>query len=553
VNAKQDPSNDSAQSVSRKTQRLLNDASRPAKTGRAIRTVAIFAGVAALIAGAYWLAPLLVSHEPPPRVLLVRSRKIDSVLHEIGAISASIERPVLSAFSGEITWRAEDGTLVAKGDPVVMFDGKALQDDVELRERDLADKQDAVRLAEAAIRTTRKKYAHSIRQKKLDLKKADLDLKKAVEYPRPDDLLDIELTHKSAELDRQQKQVQTDSMAELTKRGFNSEAALRKQQLSLANAKIESVRAKTILEIARQGTTKDLIEVAKLGVADARKLLNVSIFNRKADLATGQASLDLARMGLANFERDLMRRKQRLESTTVRAPMAGRVIFQSIWKGSDKNRSPVQVGETRPTGSDLCTLLDTSSLIISLWINEMDIGAVSLHQRAKVFLPALPDETFEAEVSDIAVTAQDKNIALSTLALRRSGEAFVNVVRVKMAFVGLKDDAKNRIRVGFTADVKLDLGLGGTALSAPWQAVGFAPDGTAIAEVFTDGKLERRELKLGRSDNGFVEILAGLKDGEKIVDRSKAAIPLRESEPPAPSEKLVPSVGSTVSEAEVRR
>ena len=82
----------------------------------------------------------------------------------------------------------------------------------------------------------------------------------------------------------------------------------------MANSKVECARAKTIYDLTRQGTTPDLIEVAKLAVADARKSLNVAIFNRKADLATGQAALDLVRLSLANFDRDLLRRKQRLES-----------------------------------------------------------------------------------------------------------------------------------------------------------------------------------------------------------------------------------------------
>lgn len=510
---------------------MLKQASPPAKLARALRALGVVAAVALLARAAFWLGPRFLTPEPPPRVLAVRPRKIESVLHEIGSISSSIERPVLTSFAGEITWRAEDGTLVEAGDPVVMFDAKTLQDDIELRERDLFDKQDTVRLAEDAIGTIRKKYAHLIRQKKLTLKKAELDQKKAVDFPLPDDLLDVELTWKSAELDLNQNQVQTDAMKELTKRGFNSEAALRKKQLELANSKVEGARAKMIYDLTRQGTTPDLIQVSKLAVADARKSLNVSIFNRKADLATGQAALELARLSLANFERDLMRRKQHLESATVRAPMRGRVIFQSIFKGSDKNRSPIQVGETRPEGSDLCTLLDTSNLIIALWINEMDIGGVRLGQRAKVFLPALPDEAFEAEVAEIAVTAQDKNIALSALALRRSGEAFVNVVRVKMAFVGLKEEVKNRIRVGFTADVKLDLGNGGTALSVPWQAIGFDSRGKAFTDALVNGTIERRELKLGRSDNINTEVLAGLADGMNVVDRSRAAIPYREDAP----------------------
>ncbi len=537
---------------SRKTDALLTEASRPAKIRRTLRALSFLIAFATLAAAAYWFAPLFLTKELPPRTLTVRPRKIESVLHEIGAISASLERPVLTSFAGEITWRADDGLLVEKGDPVVTFESKLLQDDIELRDRDLGDRQDAVRLAEDAIATTRKKYAHLIRQKKLNLQKALLDLKKAVDFPLPDDLKDVQLTHDSAELDRKQQQVQTDAMAELTKRGFNSEAALRKQQLALANAKVESARTKTLLDLTQQGTTPALIEVAKLAVADARKLLNVTIFNRKADLATGRAALELSRMSFANFERDLSRRKQRLESATVRAPIKGRVIFQAIFKGSDKNRSPIQVGETRPEGSDLCTLLDTSSLIISLWINEMDIGNVHLNQRAKVFLPALPDLSFEAEVSEIAVTAQDKNIALSSLALRRSGEAFVNVVRVKMTFIGLNDDIKNRIRVGFTVDVKLDLGVGGSALSVPWQSIGYSNEGTPYAEVYKAGKLEHRELKLGRSDNANVEILSGLASGESVADRSKAAIPYRDDSTTA-SEKDAPSPSRPISQAEIHR
>ncbi len=537
-----------------KTVQLLKDASRPAKFARLLRTCVIFGCIGLLGWAGYLALPHFLSPEAPPRLLTVRPRKIESVLHEIGAISAHIERPVLTSFAGEITWRAEDGTRVEAGEPVVMFDAKTLQDDFELREKDLGDKVDAVRLADTAIGTIRKKYAHLLRQRKTDLAKAQLDLKKAIEAPLPDDLLDVELTWKSAELDMNLAQVQMESTAQLTKKGFTSEATLRKSELALATAKAENARTKVLYDLTRQGTTPDLKQVAKLAEADARKSLNVAIFNRKADLATGQAALDLARLQLANFERDLMRRKQHLDAATVRAPMSGRVIFQSIWKGSDKNRSPIQVGETRPEGSDLCTLLDTSHLVITLWINEMDIGAVRLGQHAKVVLPALPNQTFEAEVSEIAVTAQDKNIALSPLALRRSGEAFVNVVRVKMDFVGLKDDVKNHIRVGFTADVRLDLGVGGTALSVPWQAVGFDQDGTAYANAFVAGKAERRTLKLGRSDNAHAEVLSGLTAGMSVVDLSNAAIPHRDDAVAEPRDVDAPvsANGETEKGVEIR-
>lgn len=525
----------------RATARLLTEASRPARRARYLRKLATFGVLASLAAAAYWLAPLFYKPEPPRRTLAVRYHPMASVLHEIGSISAHIERPILARFTGEITWRAEDGAHVEAGDPVVTFDSKAQQDDIETGEKDLLDRRDIVRQYEEAIETTKRRYSYVIRQREIDLEKAQIARNKAFNFPRPDDLLDVELTWKTTELDMKLCQLQTTSMEVLTHQGFNSEAALRKQQSQLANTKVEHARAKMIYDLTRQGTTPDLKRVSELAVADALKSLNVAKFNREADLATGQAALDLAKLGLEDFERDFARRKQHLDAATVRAPVRGRVIFQSSYKFS----RPVQVGETREEGTDLCTLLDTSQLVVTLSINEMDIGGVKLGQRATIALPALPGRTFEAEVSEIAVTAQDKNVALSWLALRRSGEAFVNVVRVKLVFINLPEEVKNHIRVGFTADVKLNLGSAAKALCVPWQAVGLAQDGTPFADALVAGKLERRVLKLGRSDNDCVEVLEGLAENMHVLDRSNAVIPLREQEVPgAPAQPALESMSA---------
>ena len=512
----------------RSTVKLLDAATRPARRARALRTALLLLLLALFATIAYFALSQLMQPAAPRHTLAVRRRPIASALHEIGTVAAHIERPVLTRFAGEITWREEDGALVEAGDPVVRFDSKLLEDDIELREKDLSDKIDAVARAEKGIRVTQQKYESLIRQKEIDLRKAELDRKITYGYPRPDELLDVELTWKSAVKDMDMTQIQTDGLLQLGKQGFASDAVIKKKQLELANAKSEAARSKLILDLTRQGKTPELKRVDDLAVADAKKALNVAIFNREADLGATQSALDLARTELAGFQYDLHRKKMRLQSATVRAPIRGRVIFQAIYKGSEKNRSPIQAGETRMEGSDLCTLLDTSHLIISLWINEMDIGNVRMGQKADVLLPAMPGRTFQAEVSEIAVTAQDKNIALSPLALRRSGEAFVNVVKVKLSFVNLTEEIKNRIRVGFTADVRLFAGDGAPALSVPWQAVGRLNDGTPFADAIISGKIERRVLKLGRSDNAAVEILEGLSDNMSVLDASNSSIPMRD-------------------------
>ena len=238
--------------------------------------------------------------------------------------------------------------------------------------------------------------------------------------------------------------------------------------MSTANAKATEALAKVIYDLTKAGTEPNKKRVAELAAADARKALNVSQYDRDSDLVSRNAALDSARIALRGAQRDLTRRKERLEAAVARAPMNGRVIFHNVFKGSDKNRSPIQVGETRMEGSELCMLLDTSHLVVTLWINEMDISHVQLKQHARITLPALPSVHLHGEVSEIAVTAQDKNMALSWLALRRSGEAFVNVVRITLAFTDLPDAVKEQIRVGFTANVDLELDATKPSLCVPW-------------------------------------------------------------------------------------
>jgi multidrug efflux pump subunit AcrA (membrane-fusion protein) len=128
----------------------------------------------------------------------------------------------------------------------------------------------------------------------------------------------------------------------------------------------------------------------------------------------------------------------------------------------------------------------------------------------------MPGRTFEALVGEIAVVAQDKNAALSSLALRRSGEAFVNVVQVKLNFINMPEDARRQVRVGFTADVFIQTSDKSLALSVPWKAIQYDASGAPYAEVLTEDGVERRALKIGRANSSHAEVLQGLSDRDIV-------------------------------------
>jgi multidrug efflux pump subunit AcrA (membrane-fusion protein) len=456
-----------------------------------------------------------------PTTLKVERRAFAAVLHEMGTIEALVETPVLTRISGDIVWKTDDGKAVEPGEPVVRFETKAIQDDIESREKDLFDKQEAVRRAERSIKMTTDRYKHVIRQAEIQLELAEIDRKVILEAPTAEEKLDAELTLRSATLDLEKTEVEMKDHNELAKLGYVSDATRKKKELELATTKVNHAKSKLIYDLTLMGYTPDSKRVAELAVADAKKRLNIAKFNRDADLAVLESDLELAKVTLLNFQRELNRKKQDLESATVRAPSKGNVVFIDVMKGRS-NKSPIQVGENRSAGGDLCVICDTSTLRVQVWINESDVKSLALGQKATILLPACPGKTYEAVVSDLAVVAMDKNMALSSLALRKSGEAFVNVVQAKLDFINLTEEDRKAIKMGFTADVLLHVSEKTDTLTVPWEAVRYDAQGTPYADVVSGSSRERRTLKLGRSDPDRVEVLEGLKADEQVLDQTLA-------------------------------
>jgi len=216
------------------------------------------------------------------------------------------------------------------------------------------------------------------------------------------------------------------------------------------------MQAKSLYDLTIQGTPADIKRVADLALADAEKKYTATQFNCAADLKSAKATLALAKIDLANCERDLRIKYRDFAQATVRAPIQGRVAFVDVYKGSDKGLSPIQVGEKRVAGQDLCKICDTSAFRIVVWINEADISRVRVGQRATVKMAAFPGKAFTAVVEELGAVAVDKNVALSRLALKSAGEAFVNVVEAKLDFIGLSDEDRQAMRINYTAEVDIE-------------------------------------------------------------------------------------------------
>ncbi len=180
-----------------------------------------------------------------------------------------------------------------------------------------------------------------------------------------------------------------------------AQAAVSQAEAVLAQAQREAARRDALAQdgvIAREEqdrSARDLeVARARLGELRQRQAL-VEAGPRAEDRASAQADVDAAEAALQDA-------RARLAKTSVVSPIAGTVL-----------RRRVRVGESvspEVPGTSLFTIADVSRLRVRVDVDEHDVGAIQLGQRAYVTAGAFGARRFEGRVIRIGGVLGRKNI-----------------------------------------------------------------------------------------------------------------------------------------------
>jgi HlyD family secretion protein len=88
----------------------------------------------------------------------------------------------------------------------------------------------------------------------------------------------------------------------------------------------------------------------------------------------------------------------------------------------------------------------------------------------------------------------------------------------------LVNESEPRLRPGMTAQVEVQVEERARALSVPVEAV-FEKDGRSICYVLERGGLHPRDVVLGPSNQDFVVVEKGLREGDRVALRDPGAPP----------------------------
>jgi len=226
----------------------------------------------------------------------------------------------------------------------------------------------------------------------------------------------------------------------------------------------------------------------------------------KSDLDGKKETFDLAQVALTKAEQDRdLTRKGRLSAngseSIIRSPAAGTVLTRTVNPGD-----PIVPLTSYQPGTEMATIADMTDLIFEGTVDEIDVGKLAVGMPTRIKVGALPTDVVTGHVSRIAPQAQQKD-----------GATLFDVQ------VELDPGQKITLRAGYSANADVIIREKKDVLTIPERLVTFDDGGkkatVELAGATLKDPTKKIEIKTGISDGLNIEVLSGLKKGDRLIER----------------------------------
>jgi HlyD family secretion protein len=381
---------------------------------------------------------------------------------EDGTLESSRNKEIKCQVKGgsTILWIIEDGSEVKPGDELVRLDASTIEDTV-------GQQKIAYQTARAA-----KIQAES------DLAVASINVTEYLEGTFRKEMQTAQSNIAIAEENLRVAQNTLEYTEKMFRRGYVGKLELDSNQYAVQYAE---------LELALRNTEVDVLD----RFTKPKKLQELDSAHKAA-----QAKLESAEAALQLEEERLKRLEQQRDACVVHAESSGIVIYPATeeWR----NEPAIEEGSAVHEQQTLLQIPDLLEMQVKVGIHESKV------RKLKTGLPArvkIQDAWHAGEVVSIATQVSPSGWWDGNM------RKFETVVRLK----GQPD-----VRPGMSAEVEIVVAKYQDVLTIPVAAV-LEQHGHFHAWVETDEGPEKRTLKLGESNDQFIVVETGVREGERVV------------------------------------
>jgi len=372
--------------------------------------------------------------------------------------------------------------------------------------------------AETDIQTTK----NNLEQDQLSLEQARLSLNQAKLT-----LIDNEASLVSSEVNLANAKSERDRNKDLFEKKFVSKKALEETETRFASATSQHNSSKQRVAAQKQtiesqkktvkakesiiGTRNSTLRYQKLNLEKLREMRKAQEQRNQLQLDIAKTQLDqtsmtteqeqvvseqskiIAEAGLLRNESSLETEKERLDWTTIRAPISGTITTLELEEGEIVTSGRSAFSQSPP----LMTISDLSQMVVKTYINEVDMEKLKMDQLAEIVSDTYKGRIYQGRVVEISPIGVERDNIISF-------EIMIEVI-----------DSPPELRPGMSTDVDIITYEEKAVLLVPIEAVQGETTVTATAQVGASASnfKSKQSVQLmsitGKTFNGTVTSVQG--------------------------------------------
>ena len=423
-------------------------------------------------------------------------------VHAVGELDSEKSITISSGLreEGKIVYLIDDGSPVEAEDDLVRLDPTPFEQKVSELTSQVNEWNALVASQQQSLEWEKIQAEREVQSAQFDNQVAVLELQKLEKGDGPLEISRLE----GAMLDAKKKYNDLNGyikdLVELERKGYSN-------PLEIAQAKERVDKLKEGYEVATQQyeSYKDyilptLVKTARAKVEKTKMIIEQTKKGSGFKIGMALAELNKGKQEYQTLKRMLQDAQAELEKTVIKAPQKGLVVLKEAYRDGEM-RKP-RIGDTVIQNQPVLFLPDISSMMAKVLIREVDLHKIDIGKAVEVRVDAYPDLSFNGEVSFVGILAERRQEV-------RGGEKYF---KVNISI----DEPDSRLRPGMTARVRiLAQEKIEKTIAVPIHAV-FQVEDRRFCFIARPGGYEMREVSTGAQNEEFVQVLDGLRKGEKV-------------------------------------
>jgi RND family efflux transporter MFP subunit len=400
-----------------------------------------------------------------------------------------------------------EGTRVAKGQLVCRFDSSEIDKNIAQQQIKSEQAASKIETTEQEVEIAKNKGEEEVFTADVEFRLAELTLQKFEESDFKAEIFELQGNIAQQSSKAEEVGEKREQMRELVRKGFRTPEQLRavdqeyeqyKFMLDSNNQKLEG-KKKYEFQLKKTELSSKVAQAAgKKKRAEATSRASVSKAKSEFEAAKSTHTIE---------KRQLDEYLEQKSKCDIIAAQEGVVAYANeAWYDSSRQ---IREGAVVWFRQKIFTLPDMSKMQVKVQVHESLVKKVKAGQKAEIRIDAFPNLVLRGTVQSVAQIADSNRSFLSG-----GAKEYTTVVTIDAM-------PAEDLRPGMTAEVKILVRTIPATLVVPTQCI-VSRKGQHYAYVDTGREIVRRGVTLGDTNERMVEVLSGLKEGERVAQDAKA-------------------------------